>query len=1217
MSKQLVVLQTQLDELQRTEEVLVKPVRPIVVPKTSASEKLAAAAKSAEEQKQAALFPGLDLPDAHAALSFLIGADAKAAEEEKEKERQKEKQKQKEKEKGKRLSTQDTATLTSANFRETRRLSDALQHSSIQTEFKPVTPTPTSTPPQTPKAKPHTLAVNNDDDNSTNSINKADYSAHKVSTVWDEDDVEQLRIAHALAKHASALFPNNFELKQKERLAEESLARVVERRQSAALSMSSGEFESDNTSNKNNIKSLIGSWEQKQQRRISAARPRLIDPTVAARRLSIRQNAMLKKALSSMRTSDSDMTKPEQFASIASSILNEKDEETDEISTSPTVTESFNADLDDVLINSFFSGGPPPPIPSLETKPTSSNSRSINVPLKSSSSLASSSLAIKAPFHKPFSDIHERFMPSPLDAESSPLYEHPSGGPHPPRDRRQTMKHISSIQKRASMMPASRLIRELDSIIPDYNRISDMAAHDNADYDNNDDDDGDDDDDFDLDIGIDADYGPKSRRQWGTEGTANGWYNDEIEIDPELTTQVGKKPHPAHLVRYLDRSSLYTATEINTIEHNEMLQSFREDDEDNFDDQDFTAITQIPRFEFSGSRMETSGLKIETDLQTTPTTDQTVYPKKNKRNGVSLLPSPPGSAVSIESTASDKPHISVQEGVKRTKTTAIQHSAAPLPERPLPERPQSPSFFQRVFRANTTQRTVGPRGISEDHVRQEVPMPSERSTSSPSVLAAQTNTIQPSVSVYQSKSPFSPSYNQSASNNAYISTISRTVTTTNPTPHHHSNFAHGSSSLLNSEDDPDAISGELKLHTNKMFNAWQDIVLVMSPRKRGLYYVKIGKGFHKTEQVVGFIELNSQTVVEAIGRDDRGVANVFKGKPTFRVVKVRELSGGALKKEYFYFWAKENGDRDMWVDSMQSFVETLRQLDAAGNIGQSSSIYMGVQSIHGATSTPSTLYATASGAASLKTPEDISIQLLKQQKLLLQQRALLAAVAQQLQLQQEITAELQAAQVNASLLPHKISVTDVINSNQHAFQGNSIDITDALQSLAINNSSGSQVSSSNSQTLRLYPEIPSFERERKGSKTSRGSESEEINTNGDGSGNNDMYLAAPKASMRSKKYNEGVVIGQTLSNERSVVGSSVLGDGGSGGYFSTSMYNVHVSKSLGLSRPSSPALATVGVTLQQRVTSPMGNEAASKNGGMLSSSPERKKIFPSLFGSRK
>ncbi|KAJ3137186.1 hypothetical protein HK100_000960 [Physocladia obscura] len=1203
MSKQLAVLQTQLDELQRTGEVLVKPVRPIVTSKTSASAKpapaAAAVAKAVEKQN---LFPGLDLPDAHAALSFLIGAEVEAVEEDKEKERQKERQKQKEKEKEKRLSAQDIATLTAPTPQETRRLSDALQHGPILTEFKPATPTPTSTPPQTPKAKPNSLAINN---NNTNNINKTDYSAHKVSTVWDEDDVEQLRIAHALAKHASALFPNNFELKQKERLAEESLARVVERRQSAALLMSSGEVESDNSKNKN-IKTLIGSWELKQQQRISATRPRLIDPTIAARRLSIRQNAMLKKALSSMRSSDSDMTKPEQFASIASSILNESDEETDETTTSSAAAESPNPDLDDALINSFFSGGPPPPIPSLETKPTSTNSRSISMSPKSSSSPAPSSLAIKAPFPKTFADIHDRPILSPLDAEPSALYEHPSGGPHPPRDRRQTMKHISSIQKHASMMPASRLIRELDSIIPDYNRISDMSA------DNNDDDD-DDDDDFDLDVGIDADYGPKSRRQWGIEGTANGWYNDEIEIDPELPTQVGDKAHPAHLIRYLDRSSLYTATEINTSEHSEMMQSFREDDEDNFDGQDFTAVAQIPRIEFSGSRIETSGLKVQTDLQTTPTTDQTVYPKKNKRNGVSLLPSPPGSTVSIESAASDKPHISVQEVVRRTKTTAVQQNTLPLPERP-----QSPSFFQRVFRANTTQKAFGPRGIFEEDIRQEVPMPSERSTSSPSVLATQ-NTIQPSVSVYRAKSPFPPSFSQNVSSNVYIPTVSRTVTTTNPTPHHHSNFSHGSSSLLNSEDDPDAISGELKLHTNKMFNSWQDIVLVMSPRKRGLYYVKVGKGFHKTEQVVGFIELNSQTVVEAIGRDDRGVANVFKGKPTFRVVKVRELSGGALKKEYFYFWAKENGDRDMWVDSMQNFVETLRHLDATG-INNSSSIYTSTQSIRGATPTPGALYFDVGGTASLKTQEDISIQLLKQQKLLLQQRALLAAVAQQLQLQQEITAELQAAQVTASLSPHKILVTDVTNSDQHAFRGNnSIDIPDTLQSMTINNSSGSQVSSSNSRTLRPYPEMPPSERERKGSKTSKGSgggssEGGDVNTNG---GGGSKYLAAPEAPMPTKRYNGGVAMGRTLSNERSVVGSSVSGDGGGSGYFSSNMYNVHVSKSLGLARSSSPTLAAVGVVLQQRAVSPMGNGGIVRNGGVLSPSPERKKIFPALFGSRK
>ncbi|KAI9347253.1 hypothetical protein BDR26DRAFT_70347 [Obelidium mucronatum] len=152
-------------------------------------------------------------------------------------------------------------------------------------------------------------------------------------------------------------------------------------------------------------------------------------------------------------------------------------------------------------------------------------------------------------------------------------------------------------------------------------------------------------------------------------------------------------------------------------------------------------------------------------IQTSPRSQTS--PTRNtgtvKRTGLSLFPSPPGSTGSRSSgrASTDLPSVVVQRPtVKRNASTPPPQAPADIlrPSSPFQPRPNSPSFF------------------------------SKRSTT-----------------------PTAPSMSSPA---PHFQTLSRSIHTTQLSYNPAAN-----SSLLNSEDDPDAFSGQLKLHTSLMFNA--------------------------------------------------------------------------------------------------------------------------------------------------------------------------------------------------------------------------------------------------------------------------------------------------------------------------------------------------------------------------------------------------------------
>ncbi|KAJ3030760.1 UNVERIFIED_CONTAM: hypothetical protein HDU68_007836 [Siphonaria sp. JEL0065] len=874
-------------------------------------------------------------------------------------------------------------------------------------------------------------------------------------TVWDEDDIEALKVAQTLQQHASVLFP---------------------RGSIVSIAPSNATSSASNANGPNKVRSLVGAWEARAKsppldNALSLRRPLSPPPPVnsnakpqssstspvytrplrtrddikatspiapsgsnlkaaslMSHRLSIRQSAMLKKALKSM--NDRDLKSEDDFNALASVILGTTDDGSSDLDSD---SDEEGAEIE--FIDSYFASIekqrtpiPTPSIPKSVAVPTRADSAEpVLLPKRSASAIPTPpprtvltkisplslsfgptpplQLKLSAPsspnsLKKPFTDIHDPPR-RPSQIPTTPTtdeveYQPPSVSlAKTLMQRRMTVKKVDSIRKHASTMNASKLILELDTVMSE---IKEFGG----------------DDEIGMGLGLDDEESdeeevegdefhggddkkktkPNDEDNISSAGlVGNGWGFDEDEVDttydtlerktpdsdPDLATQSSAR-HPAHLVRHLDRASVYTNSEVATDERMERMDSVREEDEEEEDlTSELSILQDSPRrpAKFASAQMGSPLQQQQRDnrylamphpsslnsaapqhvssneLQTSPTRSGTI-----KRNGMAVFPSPPASIHSQSSgqskSSTETPNITIQRPLtlKRNVTTPPPLLPADIPRPSSPFRPQSPSFF------------------------------SKRSTTPTMPMAM------PSIS-----SP-APHYH----------TLTRSMTLSSKSNAYNA----ADSSLLNSEDDPDAISGQLKLHTSKIFNAWQEIVLVLSPRKRGLYYVKTGKGAGRTEQVVGFIELNHLTEVESIG-NQMGVANVFRGKPTFRVVKVKELENGVLRKEYFYFLAKENEDRNRWVDAMQGFVETLRGLEAHGR--PSASIY--AMSFHQPESrpvTPSYYTPSLKRQQSILTQEDISVQLQKQQKLLAQQRALMAAVAAQLQLQQEITAELQAAQ---------------------------------------------------------------------------------------------------------------------------------------------------------------------------------------------------------------
>ncbi|KAJ3025073.1 UNVERIFIED_CONTAM: hypothetical protein HDU68_007481 [Siphonaria sp. JEL0065] len=857
-------------------------------------------------------------------------------------------------------------------------------------------------------------------------------------TVWDEDDIEALKVAQTLQQHASVLFP---------------------RGSIVSIAPSNATSSASNANGPNKVRSLVGAWEARAKsppldNALSLRRPLSPPPPVnsnakpqssstspvytrplrtrddikatsplaptgsnlkaaslTSHRLSIRQSAMLKKALKSM--NDRDLKSEDDFNALASVILGTTDDGSSDLDSD---SDEEGAEVE--FIDSYFASIekqrtpiPTPSIPKSVAVPTRADSAEpVLLPKRSASAIPTPpprtvltkisplsltfgptpplELKLSAPASpkKPFMDIHDpprRPSQVPTTPTTEVEYQPPSVSlAKNLMQRRMTVKKVDSIRKHASTMNASKLILELDTVMFEMKQFGvedevglGLGLHE----DEEDEGEGDD---------QQEDIQRKDEDNISSAGlVGNGWGFDEDEAttndklerktpdsDPDLTTQSSVR-HPAHLVRHLDRASVYTNSEVATDELMERMDSVQEEEEEEEDlTSELSILQDSPRQPaiFSSARIGSPLQQQQRDKRylempnpsglnssarpNPPSNEQPTSPTRSgtiKRNGMAVFPSPPASVHSQSSGHStETPNATAQRPILKRNVTTTPPPLIPSDiSRPSsPFHPQSPSFF------------------------------SKQSTT-------------PTMSMPSISSP-APHYH----------TLTRSMTTLNSKSN---TYNAADSSLLNSEDDPDAISGQLKLHTSKMFNAWQEIVLVLSPRKRGLYYVKTGKGAGRTEQVVGFIELNHLTQVESIGKQT-GVASVFRGKPTFRVVKVKELENGVLRKEYFYFLARENEDRDRWVDAMQGFVETLSTLEAQGQ--PSASIYtMSFHQPESRSVTPN-YYTSLKRQKSILTQEDISIQLQKQQKLLAQQRALMAAVAAQLQLQQEITAELQAAQ---------------------------------------------------------------------------------------------------------------------------------------------------------------------------------------------------------------
>ncbi|TPX77199.1 hypothetical protein CcCBS67573_g01515 [Chytriomyces confervae] len=846
--------------------------------------------------------------------------------------------------------------------------------------------------------------------------NQSRHNAQRVSTVWDEDDIEALQVARTLAAHASALFPNQngspgtpASETVNAVTAQATRAAGVKSRIAAFENLSGGVPDGARAVapsvplSRSNIGSL-------RKANVATASNASLDVSVASvsssgslkgdqelSKLNVRQSSLLKKALTKIQSLGADLTHEDDFKALAATIVNSS---TTFVNSGATLaaaastklteylssdaanapqqekeTSSADDDADEDLLNSYFatvsarnsvilpssilSGSNSTLVESASSssagaataKTVSIASPPVSFPIdliQRSSAYRSTSFANDRDIHDAPDDDGEQ-----MDENGEPVYRSPSKSA---RDRRQTMKVVDNLAKRASFMPTNRLLRELDTVMADIQQFDLL--------------------DNDVGVVVDGD-GDADHIVEESLYEENGFDRKEAAMqdrddsessaptqtldDAEFSAEDSAPRHPAHLVKHLDRLSLYTDVEY-----------------DNRSTEDI-----------SGELSE--GI----DLLLKPTSSEG---RRTIGLGASLAPLP-----------TQKIELTRPESSEPTSSSSMQTSSFKDELQLFPV--STPTFTNTLSRSKTptlfpsTAPGVQRRATSpvKKYNRPLSPITLSRGLSSEQRHATLTRPVSPGF-MPQSTSPFLRSTSPSLMNPPHSRSIS------SPTPHYQTmstlsapanltprNIGRANTPLLNSEDDPDAISGQVKLHTNRLFRAWQETILVLSPRKRGLYYVKTGGNLASTEQVVGFIELNDRTIAESVGKE-RGVANVFKGRPTFRVCQVLEAGSGVSKK-YFYFMADTDADRDMWVNALQEFLDSLHTPKY-----QQESIYTSNQSIYGGNQ------SIRSGAsASQLSPEDLQLHLLKQQKLLAQQRALMAAVAAQVQAQEEITSELKTA----------------------------------------------------------------------------------------------------------------------------------------------------------------------------------------------------------------
>ncbi|KAJ3228550.1 hypothetical protein HDU81_006121 [Chytriomyces hyalinus] len=850
--------------------------------------------------------------------------------------------------------------------------------------------------------------------------NQSRHNAQRVSTVWDEDDIEALQVARTLAAHASALFPNKngspvapASETVNAVTAQATRAAGVKSRIAAFENLSGGVPDGARAVaptvplSRSNIGSL-------RKANVATASNASLDLSVVSvsssgslkgdqelSKLNVRQSSLLKKALTKIQSLGADLTHEDDFKALAATIVNSSTTfvnsgaslaaaastklteylSTDGANASQQEKETSSRaddDADEDLLNSYFatvsarnsvvlpssilSGSNSTLVESASSssagataaKTVSIASPPVSFPIdliQRSSTYRSTSFANDRDIHDAPDDDGEQ-----LDENGEPMYRSPSKSA---RDRRQTMKVVDNLAKRASFMPTNRLLRELDTVMADIQQFDLLDNDVGVVVDGDDDADQIVEDSLYEENGFDRkDAAMQERDVSITDSESSA--PTQILDDAEFSTETSAPRHPAHLVKHLDRLSLYTDVEYD----NRSTEDISGELSEGIDLLLKPTLAEGRRTIGLGASMAplpTQKIELTQPESSEPTSSSSMQTSSFK-DELQLFPSP-----------------TLTNTISRSKTPTLFPSTAPGVQR----RATSPIHkYNRPLSPITLSR-----GLSTEQRHATLTRPV-----SPGFLAQHTSTFLRSTSPSLMNPPHSRSISSPTPHYQTMSTLSAPA---NLTPR---NIGRANTPLLNSEDDPDAISGQVKLHTNRLFRAWQETILVLSPRKRGLYYVKTGGNLASTEQVVGFIELNDRTIAESVGKE-RGVANVFKGRPTFRVCQVMEVGSGVSKK-YFYFMADTDADRDMWVNALQEFLDSLHNQKY-----QQESIYTPNQSIYGGGS-----QSIRSGAsASQLSPEDLQLHLLKQQKLLAQQRALMAAVAAQVQAQEEITSELKNA----------------------------------------------------------------------------------------------------------------------------------------------------------------------------------------------------------------
>ncbi|KAI8611427.1 hypothetical protein BC830DRAFT_658432 [Chytriomyces sp. MP71] len=362
------------------------------------------------------------------------------------------------------------------------------------------------------------------------------------------------------------------------------------------------------------------------------------------------------------------------------------------------------------------------------------------------------------------------------------------------------MKAVDDLSKRASLLPTKDLLHRLNTVMADIqefdllDRDVGLVVAEDTDY-------------FEIDRIVHTSLNDGSDFDEGEPRDENSTFSmvesenghgghDHATRDPDS----GR--HPAHLVKHLNRMSLYTASYVPS--------------EGGFPYEDDATPGGIDLLAFDGRQSISVGgpaIPITGKFPIAPAVEL-VKPELNSFEGSTLA----NSTEAFPSRASSHAFLPLTITVSNNAPANLLNLES---YNSLPRRATSPLVpSSQTPRALSPTSTI-PRFSSSNFPSLKPSLPFSRHPTFPTLM--------------------NPPHSRSVSS---------------PTPHHHTmstlsapvmssgNRGIGATkaSLLNSEDDLDAISGQVKLHTNRLFRAWQDTILVLSPRKRGLYYVKTGGG---------------------------------------------------------------------------------------------------------------------------------------------------------------------------------------------------------------------------------------------------------------------------------------------------------------------------------------------------------------------------------------